>query len=421
MKTYAKMVLGCKVNDYEATCITNEMDRHFIEVSFNEKADIYLIFTCCVTNVAEAKTRKFFHKARRLNPDGYIVAIGCLSQIKGDTEDFKDVDLIIGSSKKDKAVEMIIEGYKGSQVENRQVFEYENLSVDDYPGKSRAFLKIQDGCNQFCTYCVIPYTRGRERSLDHKEVLNYAKKLENSYEEIVLTGIHTGRYFDGEYHLVDLLKMLLEKTKLKTIRLSSIEMTEVTDEIIELMKNSDGRIAHHLHIPVQAMSDDVLKDMHRPYTIEEFIKRIEYIRIKLPDVAISTDLIVGFPGETDEIFNDSLKNMDKIRFSFIHVFPYSKKEGTVAEKMKNHVHPDTKKARVKTIENTEKKYTLEYNRSFIGKDVEVLIEKTDEEYSYGYSKQYFYVKSKTKLNVGSLYKIRIDEVNESEIIGTYVS
>lgn len=416
MKTYGLMILGCKVNDYEATCIKNDLDKHFKEVPFNEVADIYVIFTCCVTNVAEAKTRKFFHKARRQNPDALVVAIGCLSQIKGNTSDFEDVDLIIGSSQKDKVVELILENMKGNYVESVDTFKYENLYLKDYPGKSRAFLKIQDGCNQFCTYCVIPYTRGRQRCANHLDVIKEAQELSKNFNEIVLTGIHTGRYYDGEFNLYDLLKALLEKTNLKTIRLSSIEMNEISDDIIELMKNSDGRIAHHLHIPVQALSNEVLKDMHRPYTIEEFIKRVEYIRSMIPDISISTDLIVGFPNESDEIFENSLANLEKINFSFIHCFPYSRKAGTVADKLKGHIDPSVKKKRAALISLKEKEYTYRFNSSFINKEVEVLIEKNDEENSYGYAKQYFYVKVLGKHKIGDVIKVKIIDVTYDTII-----
>ena len=199
MKTYAMMVLGCKVNDYEATYVRENMNKYFSETDFKSKADIYLIFTCCVTNTAEAKTRKFIHAARRNNPDAYIAAIGCLSQIKSDSEVFEDVDLIIGSDSKDKIVDLILEGVKKNVVSKEISKDFEDLYIASYPTKSRSFLKIQDGCNQFCSYCIIPYSRGRERSGDHIKILQEARTLAKSNKEIVLTGIHTGRYNDGEY------------------------------------------------------------------------------------------------------------------------------------------------------------------------------------------------------------------------------
>ncbi|MCR4854995.1 MAG: MiaB/RimO family radical SAM methylthiotransferase, partial [Erysipelotrichaceae bacterium] len=296
MKTYAMMILGCKVNDYEATYVREKLDQHFTETDFKDKADLYLIFTCCVTNTAEAKTRKFIHDARRNNPEAYIVAIGCLSQISPEAEVFEDVDLLIGSQRKDEIVDLILDHAKGKLVEKEISSDFEHLYVESYPTRSRSFLKVQDGCNQFCSYCIIPYARGRERSGDHVKILEEAKILSRINKEIVLTGIHTGRYNDGEYDLYMLLNDMKDIEDLETIRLSSIEITEISDRIIELMASNE-KFARHLHIPVQSCNDEILRSMSRPYTIEEFKNRVAYIRERIPDISISTDLIVGFPGE----------------------------------------------------------------------------------------------------------------------------
>lgn len=408
MKKYAMMILGCKVNDYEATYVRENMNRYFEEVSFKENADIYLIFTCCVTNTAEAKTRKFIHDARRRNPDSYICAIGCLSQIKSDTEVFNDVDLIIGSDSKDKIVDLINEGIKANLVNENISTSFEELYISKYPNKSRAFLKIQDGCNQFCSYCVIPYSRGRERSDNHLSIIKQAKQLSLTTKEIVLTGIHTGRYNDGEYNLYMLLKDLIEIEDLQTIRLSSIEITEISDDIIDLMKNSN-KIAHHLHIPVQSCSNSVLKNMHRPYTIEEYKDRINYIRKQIPDISISTDLIVGFPNESDNDFNNIKEQLNEIKYSFIHVFPYSRKTGTVADKMSGHIDPKIQKTRVNEVIELQKSITKQFKESFIGKNVDILIERNDDEYSYGYCKQYFYCKIKGNYNIGDIINVTVQK------------
>jgi len=421
MKTFAVMTLGCKVNDYEATCIRNDLSKTLIEVPFDNKADVYVIFTCCVTNIAEAKTRKFIHKARRNNPNGFVVTIGCLSQIKGDSDDFNNVDLIIGSSLKNKAVELILALDKGNKVQSLNDASFEEMYLKDYPGKSRAFLKIQDGCNQYCSYCIIPYARGKERSIDHNSALNIANELSKNYKEIVLTGIHTGRYFDGEYNLYKLLKLLLEKTNIETIRLSSIEMTEISDEIIELIKNSNNRIAHHLHIPVQSCSDSILKAMNRPYTFEEYLNRIEYIREKIPNISISTDLIVGFPNETDDDFNDVISNLKRIKFSFIHCFPYSRKQGTKADKMSGHIKPEVKKNRAKTVSLIEKDISKEYTNRFINKEVFVLIEKTIDNKSFGYSKEYLYIEVSGQYKIGDIIKVKVTKVLDDKIVGEHVS
>lgn len=410
MKTYSVQVLGCKVNDYEATYVKENMDRHFRQVSFKDKADICLIFTCCVTNTAEAKTRKFIHDARRRNPDGYICAVGCLAQVKSDHEVFDDVDLVIGSDNKDKIVDLILENTKANIVNKEINSEFEELYIRSYPGKSRAFLKIQDGCNQFCNYCIIPYSRGRERSGDHLSLIDAARALAKTNKEIVLTGIHTGRYNDGKYDLYRLLKDLIEIEQLETIRLSSIEITEISAEIITLIKNSD-KIAHHLHIPVQSCSDVVLKNMNRPYTIEQFKDKVAYIRSEIPDISISTDLIVGFPNESEEEFNKVLEELKIIQFSFIHVFPYSRKSGTAADKMKGHIDPKIKRQRFKAVTDVQRDITRKFKESFIDRRVKVLIEKSDDEYSYGYCRQYIYLRVKGKYPVGDIVELVVSRDN----------
>lgn len=408
MKTYAMMILGCKVNDYEATYVRENMNKHFKEIGFKEKADIYLIFTCCVTNTAEAKTRKFIHDARRNNPEAYICAIGCYSQVKSDNEVFDDVDLVIGSDKKKQIVDLVLSGVKQKCISNDISHNFEELFIESYPKKSRAFLKIQDGCNQFCSYCIIPYSRGRERSANHISIINQAKLLSKTNNEIVLTGIHTGRYNDGEYDLYKLLSDLCKIDSIKTIRLSSIEITEITNDIIELMKNNE-KIAHHLHIPVQSCSNTVLRNMHRPYTIEEFKNRVNYIRLNIPDISISTDLIVGFPSETDDEFNNVLRELNDIKFSFIHVFPYSRKSGTLADKMEGHIDQKIKKDRVKQVISLQKTITNEFNNKFLGKKVKVLVERNDDFYSYGYCKQYIYLKIKGIYHIGDIIEATVGE------------
>ena len=418
MNTYAMMILGCKVNDYEATYVRENMNRYFTEVPFKQKADIYLIFTCCVTNTAEAKTRKFLHAARRNNPDAFVVAVGCLSQIKGDSEAFSDVDLIIGSDDKDKIVDLIRSQTKKNNVHKQISNSFEDLYIESYPSKSRSFLKIQDGCNQFCSYCVIPFSRGRERSADHNRIIEEAKALSKINKEIVLTGIHTGRYHDSQYDLYMLLNELVKIDELDTIRLSSIEVTEINDNIIELMKNNP-KLAHHLHIPVQSCDNKILKLMNRPYTIEDYISRIEYIRKQIPMISISTDLIVGFPNEDDESFNTTLENIRKIGFSFIHVFPYSRKSGTAADKMEGHLDAKIKKERVRQVIDMQKQITADFYKTFINKNVKVLIETNKDDYSYGYCKEYIYIKIPGNHEVGKLVDVKIDSVGE-EVTGSVI-
>ncbi|MBO7677884.1 MAG: MiaB/RimO family radical SAM methylthiotransferase, partial [Erysipelotrichaceae bacterium] len=318
----------------------------------------------------------------------------------------------------DQIVDLIVDQVKDNLVSEKISTDFEDLYIEAYPTKSRSFLKIEDGCNQFCSYCVIPYSRGRQRSGDHNKILEEARILSKTNKEIVLTGIHTGRYDDGEYDLYKLLCDLVKIEDLETIRISSIEITEINDQIIELMKDND-KIAHHLHIPVQSCDDTILKLMNRPYTIEEYIDRVEYIRKMIPDISISTDLIVGFPKETDELFNNTLNNLRKIAFSFIHVFPYSRKEGTVADRMDGHIDPKIKKQRVKDVMELEKEYTQKFHERFLGRDVRVLIEKCEDGYSYGYSKEYIYTKVKGIHEIGRIIDVRIDNT-EKEVTGSAV-
>ena len=420
MKSFAIYILGCKVNHYEATYVRQELIKNnYQEVSFNEKADIYIIFTCCVTNTAESKTRKYINRAIKNNKDAYIAVVGCYAQLNSDKEEFKNYDLIVGSNNKSQIVEHILNNKKANLVNKDIINDFEPLKIDDYPGRSKAFLKIQDGCNQYCSYCIIPYARGKERSKNFDDVINEAKVLAKKYPELILTGIHTGRYNSNGKNLYDLMSELLKIEDLKLLRLSSIEINEITDDILKLFSNP--KMSRNIHIPVQSLNNDVLKRMNRPYTYEEYLNRINYIRDLYEDISISTDLIVGFPDESNEIFEDILNHLDEIRFSFIHVFPYSRKKGTKADKFDNHIDQNEKKIRVNEIITKQKYYTNLYHEKFINKIVNIYIEKTDDKYSYGYSREYFYVKIKGIFNTGEMIEVKILEVNDDNIIGEYVT
>jgi len=421
MKSFAVVTLGCKVNDYESTFVSTKLiEKGYIKKEYSEICDIYVVFTCCVTNTAESKTRKFIRRVRRTNPNAYIVAVGCFNQVRNNDLVLNEVDLIIGSTQKDKIIDLIEEGIKGNKVEELDNVRFEELYFNNYPSKSRSFLKIQDGCNQFCSYCIIPYARGKERSGNHEFIISEAKELSKTNKEIVLTGIHTGRYNDGEFNLYKLLKELIKIDTISTIRLSSIEMNEVSDEIIDLIASSN-KIAHHLHIPVQSCSNEILKSMNRPYSIDEYISFVDTIRKKIPDISISTDLIVGFPGESEELFKETINNIKRINFSFIHCFPYAKKTGTKASLIKEQVDESIKKERVKEILEIDNELRIQYTKSFINKEVDVLIEKNDNGKSYGYSKQYFYVEINETLNTGDIYRVKITDCINDKIIGVICS
>lgn len=408
MTTFALSTLGCKVNSYESQAyVQGLLQLGYTEVDFKDRADIYIINTCAVTNTAGSKSRQKIHQAIRTNPDAFIAVVGCYVQTSSqEISKIEGVDLILGSDGKAQLAAEINQAYKQRVHKNlvheiKDVRVFEALPIHRFADHTRAFLKIQDGCNQFCSYCIIPYARGRERSLAMADVIQTAKDLvKNKHREIVLSGIHTGRYgHDLNTNLTELLKrMLNEVDGLERIRLSSIEINELSDEFLELMKNNE-RIARHLHIPVQSASNNVLKAMHRPYTIEEFIERINEIRELMPDCSISTDIIVGFPNESEEDFKETLYNLDQIKFSFMHVFPFSKRDGTVAAGMNNQINGLVKKERAKLLNVKSKHDYALYQQSWIGSSVKVLFEKQDGQTAMGHASQYFPVTVQTVQNV----------------------
>lgn len=408
MTTFALSTLGCKVNSYESQAyVQGLLQLGYTEVDFKERADIYIINTCAVTNTAGSKSRQKIHQAIRTNPDAFVAVVGCYVQTSSqEISNIEGVDLILGSDGKARLAAEIDQAYKQRIHKNlvheiKDVRVFEALPIHRFADHTRAFLKVQDGCNQFCSYCIIPYARGRERSLPMDSVIQTAKELvKNKHREIVLSGIHTGRYgHDLDANLTELLKrMLNEVDGLERIRLSSIEMNELSDEFLELMKNNE-RIARHLHIPVQSASNNVLKAMHRPYTIEEFIHRIDEIRALMPDCSISTDIIVGFPNESEDDFNETLNNLQRINFSFMHVFPFSKRDGTVAASMPNQINGLVKKERAKLLNMRSKHDYALYQQSWIGSCVRVLFEKQDGLIAMGHASQYFPVTVQTSQNV----------------------
>ncbi len=371
--------LGCKVNIYESEFVIDLLRKSGYQiVPFDNDADIYIINTCSVTNEADRKSRQIINRARRKNEDAIIVVMGCYSQVKPNDI---DADIIIGNKDKSKIVELINkyikEKTKYKRIYNlREENVFEDMEISNFDSHTRAFVKIQDGCNAFCSYCIIPFTRGKIRSKRFNDVIDEVTNLvNNGYKEIVLTGIHTGKY-GLDLENVNLEKLLYELVKIKDlyrIRLSSIEINEITDGIIDLIKNNDV-MAKHLHIPIQSGSDKILKDMNRCYDIKFFMKRINDIRQSIPNISITTDLIVGFPGETDKDFNDTVEVLDRIKFSKIHTFPYSKRAGTKASYMKNQIDGKIKKERVRKVLDISKKFENIYYNKFVNDIVEGITE-----------------------------------------------
>ncbi len=412
--------LGCKVNAYEAESISEELIKENWErVDEESAADAVLIFTCAVTNTAAAKSRKVLHKAKRLNDKAVTVVAGCYAQINDGMLD--GADILVGSAhKKDIPLylnQFLKDGKKIRALENLDHAEFENLPADHFENHSRGVLKIQDGCNQFCAYCIIPYARGRERSLAPDLVIAEAKKIAERHSEIVLTGIHTGRY-GREYGvtLTQLLERILEEVpSIKRLRISSIEVTELSDEFIALMKR-EKRIARHLHIPLQAGCDKTLKNMGRPYDTAAYYDKIERIRREIPDVAISCDIMVGFPSESDADFEESYAFLKKCRFSFLHVFPFSLREGTRAADMPCQIDPAVKKERAAKCIALSRELEKDYWQSWIGKDAEVISEKVHDGYTPGYTSQYIPVRMEgIELPRGSFVKVKMSRYSEEAV------
>ena len=415
--------LGCKVNAYEAESTARSLEQHGYMRVNNDGADITIIYTCAVTNMAAQKSRKMIHRAKRNNPESTIVVAGCYSQI--DPDALKEADILIGTKHKSKLLDYLLEYEKNHErivdIEKVDVLPFENMFVDQFDNQTRAYLKIQDGCNQFCTYCVIPFARGRERSMAVNDVLESVKMLQEKHSEIVLSGIHTGRYGrDIGMTLSSLLDELLAISPEDfRFRISSIEMTEIDDHLIDLMKK-DHRIARHFHIPLQSGCDTVLKRMNRPYTTKEFLERIEYIRKEIPGISISTDLIVGFPGETDEEFKKTCDFLKECQFSFLHIFPYSLRSGTKAASMENQIDPKIKKNRAAICAEINEELYDKYKESYLDKEVTVLFEKNEDGYTFGHSSEYLPVLVKGEYPRSTFVKVKISELKNHQLYGVKV-
>ena len=414
--------LGCKVNTYESEYVRKCLEDsgyEIVDFDSDEKADVYVINTCTVTNNSDSKSRKEINRARRKNPDACIVAMGCF--IQKEKGNLDNIDIAIGNKDKTKVVELVDEFFKDRKkinIVDRKLDKFEDMYLPNLFSRTRAFVKIQDGCENFCSYCIIPFVRGKCRSKDFdltiKEITNL---VNNGYKEVVLTGIHTGSYGnDLNINFAELLKELVKIKGLERLRISSIEVTELNDEVLDVIKNSKI-IVNHFHIPIQAASDHVLKLMNRKYDLDYFIKKIEEIRKIKEDVSITTDIIVGFPEETDEDFESGIEVIKKINFSKLHVFPYSIRKGTKAASMKQ-VDDKVKKERVHRLLDLSKELELDYFNKFIDHELEVLIERYKDGYSYGHTTNYLNIKIKKELKSGEIVKVKLENIEYPFIIGS---
>ena len=427
MKKVAFITLGCKVNQYE----TNAMTQQFIEkgykiVEHTEKADIYIVNTCTVTNMSDRKSRQMLRREKELNKDAIIVACGCYVQTaKEELEQMEEIDLVLGNNeKKDivKYVEKYIES-KIPEIKTEDVMQQkEFIEFGDviFTEKTRAVIKIQDGCDRFCSYCIIPYARGRVRSRKPEHVISEITEIaKNGIKEVVITGIHIASYgkdFNNGYKLIDLLEEINIIKGIERIRLGSIEPLIITEEFVERLKKLE-KVCHQFHLSLQSGCDETLKRMNRRYTTEQFKEIAHLLRKNFSDAILTTDIIVGFPGESEEEFETTYKFLEEIKFYKTHVFKYSPRKGTKAEKMENQVDGNKKEERSKKLIELSNKNEKEYNQKYIGQEVEVLFEEEKNGVWQGHTKNYILAHYKTSENVeNKIIKLKCKKIENEYII-----
>ena len=422
-KTVSFYTLGCKVNQYE----TNAMEQQFIKNNYEiventQKADIYVINTCTVTNMAERKSRQMLRRVKEINPSAVLVVCGCYAQVaKNELEQIPEIDIILGINEKNEIVQ-IVENYMEKMAEQDK--KSQEAEIDDvskqkefldfgdvtYTEKTRAVIKIQDGCDRFCSYCIIPYARGRVRSRKPESIISEITQIASKgIKEVVITGIHIASYGKDftmskdnkltNYRLIDLLEEINEIQGIQRIRLGSIEPLLITVEFVERLKKLE-KICHHFHLSLQSGCDETLKRMNRRYTTEQFKEIVRLLRNAYSDVNLTTDIIVGFPGETDEEFNKTYQFLKEIKFYKMHVFKYSPRKGTKAAVMPNQINGDIKEERSKKLIELSDRNEIEYNKSYNGKNVEVLFEEEKDGMYKGHTQNYImvYCQSKEKLD-----------------------
>lgn len=421
--------LGCKVNQHDTAHMAGLFEEAGWErVPFDEEADAYIINTCTVTHVSDRKSRQMIRRAAQKNPQAVVAVCGCYAQTGAQAlKALSEVDLILGTNERSRIVDAVSQFQKDGEkktylAEDEALAHFEPVHWARSSHRTRAEIKVQEGCDQFCTYCIIPYARGPLRSRPIADTLAEINHLvDQGYKELVLTGIHLGAFGQGIYDetgsLDDLCRRILAETDLARLRLSSLEVTEVSDDLIDLLASQD-RLMPHLHLPLQAGSDRTLQRMNRPYTQKDFQDRVRDIRQAVPNIAITTDLMVGFPGETEEDFKESLIFSDAMAFADMHIFKYSPRSGTPAAKMADQVPPQDKDRRAKQIQDVAQKNRDAYAQRFLGDTVSVLIEEKDASGAMtGHSPHYLRVRAEEDLHVGQLYQIHLDQYNKGIITG----
>jgi len=433
MRKAALHNLGCKVNSYETEAMTQLLKKAGYEiVSFQDQADVYIINTCSVTNMADRKSRQMLHKAKKQNPNAVVVATGCYVQTATEkvAQDLS-IDLVVGNNRKKDIVEILNEYYAekeaGEQVKEEYVIdinhtdEYEDLEISTVTEHTRAHLKIQDGCNNFCSYCIIPYARGRIRSRTMESIKAELERLSASgFKEIVLTGINLSCYDDNGKKLIDVIEMADNVNGIERIRLGSLDPEVVTEDFVERL-GKVKKICPHFHFSLQSGCDKTLKAMNRHYTSDEYYEKCQLIRKYIDNPAFTTDVIVGFPGETEEDYISSREFVKKVKFAELHVFKYSKRDGTVAAKMSNQIDEKIKTLRSEDLIKTGEELTKEFRQAKIGQDTTVLFEEKilldNKEYWVGHTVDYIKIAVSEKENLeGQIRKVNVKDFLTNEIM-----
>ena len=428
MPSVALTTLGCKVNQFETETMEGLFKKSGYEiVPFTEPADFYVINTCSVTNLGEKKSRQLIRRAQRQNEQAIIAVTGCYSQVA--PEEIKAIEgvrVVLGTKERAHIVEYVEQaaredGILDEVTDIMQADAFEDIPLYDVPQRTRAFLKIQEGCSNFCSYCIIPYARGPLRSRHPESVRKEAQKLvAMGFKEIVLTGIHLGAYgrdLAEDVTLADAVRVVLSIPELKRLRLGSLESIELSPELFALIRG-DERFAKHLHLPLQAGSDEILQAMNRHYDTATFAKLIENVETSVPGIAMSTDIIVGFPGETEDMFQRSLDFVAKMNFARMHVFPYSKRKGTPAATMPNQIPEPVKKERVHRMQQLADQKAAEFHMSFVGRTLQVLFETNHEGITDGLTGNYIRVYTDQSVTCGEIYEVKLERLYQDGLWGT---
>lgn len=431
MKKVAFYTLGCKVNQYETEAMLEMFEKNGYEnVPSEDYADVYVINTCTVTHMSDRKSRQYIRRVKKKNPDSIIAVVGCYSQISPEEIlDIEDVNLVMGTNDRRSIVDKVKNIDSGSKVSTvddiMKVREFEEIEISQTNGKTRAFIKIQDGCDRYCSYCIIPYARGRIRSRDRRSIMDEIRKLaENGYKEVVLTGIHVasyGRDLEEDIDILTIIKDVNEVDGIERIRLSSVEPVLFTEDFIDQISKIDKLVPHY-HLSLQSGCDATLKRMNRRYTTEEYRRTVDNLRSRIPRVSLTTDVIVGFPGETNEEFSETLDYLKDLKLMHMHVFKYSPRKGTPAASMKDQVDPQMKQMRSDSLLALSTKNFRLFADQFKDTDLKVLFEEVDKDgYYEGLTDNYMRIKVRSDQDIrGQILPVRIEEICDDYCIGDLV-